>query len=185
MINALKIVSKGKEAYKSVDRVTDENSDIERVTDELLASSRKLSGSLADCGVKPNDSAAIQEDAGLIAIAQSCEKIAGSLLNLLDTFKIEPGKLRRLRSLGQALKAAWKKDEVEQLEATLRAIKDSRTLGSSYHSGRNALRLGSQMKAGAPQCNQANQTLPEFALTSSIIRVHNAMRVSIRVQEIP
>lgn len=118
---ALKVVSKRKEAYRSVDGVTDENSDIERVTGELLASSRKLSGSLADCGVKPNDSAAIQEDTGLIAIAQSCEKIAGSLLNLLDTFKIEHGKLRRLRSLGQALKAAWKKDEVEELEATLRS----------------------------------------------------------------
>lgn len=118
---ALKIVSKGKEAYKSVDGVTDKNSDIERVTDELLASSKRLSGSLANCRTEPNDSAAIKEDAGLIAIAQSCEKIAGSLLNLLDTFKVEPGKLRRLRSLGQALKAAWKKDEVEQLEATLRS----------------------------------------------------------------
>lgn len=110
---ALKIVSKCKEAYKSVDGVTDEKLNIERMTDELLASSKKLSGSLAHCRAEPNDPAAIDEDAGLIAIAQSCEKIAGSLLNLRITFKVEPSTLRRLRSLGQALNAAWKKDEVE------------------------------------------------------------------------
>ena len=118
---ALKIVSKGKEAYKNVDGVTHENSDFERVADELRVSSKKLSSSLADRNVQPKDPAAKNEDAGLIAIAQSCEKIAGSLINLLDTFKVEPGKFRRLRSLGQAVKAAWKKDEVEQLEATLRS----------------------------------------------------------------
>lgn len=118
---ALKIVSKGREAYKSVDGVTDENSDIESVTEELRASSKRLSSSLANCSVLPNDTAATREDTGLVSIAQSCEEIAKSLINLLDTFKVEPGKFRRIRSLGQAIKAAWKKDEVEQLEATLRS----------------------------------------------------------------
>lgn len=73
------------------------------------------------CRFQPNKPAATNDDAGLIAIAQSCEKIAGSLINLIDTFKVEPGKFRRLRSLGQAVKAAWKKDEVEQLETALRS----------------------------------------------------------------
>ena len=116
---ALKIVSTAKEAYQNVNGVTDENSDIERVAGELRGSSKKLSSSL--CSVQPNDPADASEDAGLIAIAQSCEKIAGSLISLLDTFKVEPGKFRRLRSLGQAVKAAWKKDDVEQLETTLRS----------------------------------------------------------------
>ena len=116
---ALKIVCKGSEAYNSVSGVTNENLGIERVTSELRASVEKLSSSLSNCSIQKDGQSVNGEDAGLVEIAQSCGKIAASLINRLDTFKVEPGRLRRLRSLGQAIKAAWNRDEVEHLEATL------------------------------------------------------------------
>ncbi|MCJ1395570.1 hypothetical protein MMC18_008456 [Xylographa bjoerkii] len=116
---ALKVVSKGKEAYISIDGATEENSNIEQVTEELRMSIRNLSNRLLDCNVHFDDRIAEKEDVGLFAIAQLCEKLAGNIIEKLDNFKVEPGKFRRLRSLGQAVKAAWKKDEVDQLENTL------------------------------------------------------------------
>ena len=110
---ALKIVAKGNEAYKDINGVSDENSNIDKVTRELCTTSRKLSDSLSEY----HDGS---DDTGLITIAQSCENIAGDLINRLEKFKVKPGRFRRLRSLGQAIKAEWKKDEVKRLEATLK-----------------------------------------------------------------
>ena len=114
---SLRIVSKGRETYNSVNGVTEEHVNIEEVTSALQTSSQKLSLSLSNCRVSAGDD---DEDTGLISIAQSCSTIADSLIALLETFRVEPGKFRRLRSLGQAIKASWKKDEVENLEVVLK-----------------------------------------------------------------
>ena len=118
----LKIISKGNEAYKSVSGVTEDNQNVNRVTNELHENSRSLSEGLSNCQLqREGPPTRSDEDARLIEIAQSCEKLAEDLIDRLEKYKVEPGQFRRLRSLRQAIEAAWKEKEMESLEATLRS----------------------------------------------------------------
>ena len=63
---ALKIVSEGNEAYKSVDDANLVNAHLERVTRELEASSIELSTSLSTCKAQSRNQTSYGEDAGLI-----------------------------------------------------------------------------------------------------------------------
>ena len=116
-------VAKGTEAY--INGVTEDKKSLEEVAVNLRKSSKQLSDSLGGRNIQPNISSIDPEEKRSTAIARKCENIAATLICRLETFKVEPCNYRKLMSLGKAMKAAWKKDEIERLEEKLKSYQSA------------------------------------------------------------
>lgn len=109
-----KIIVSGYETYRSTHGATEENIDLEYLTQMLYKFQDQLSTS-------PNQLA--PSDQELQKLAQKCSYIAGDLLVLLDSPKVkEKGLVRTWDALRQSCRLVWKKDEIAKKEKMLNSI---------------------------------------------------------------
>jgi hypothetical protein len=114
-----KIVSKGRRIYLSENGALPKNLELEVVTNDLL----RLAQSLRNDGLSTgtlND-----EEKSLQAMSDECSKIAEELLRRLEKLKIKSdAKQRGWKSLRQALKSVWNKEELDELSERLLQFRD-------------------------------------------------------------
>ena len=109
-----KIIVSGYETYRSTHGATEENIDLEYLTQMLYKFQDQLSTS-------PNQLA--PSDQELQKLAQKCSYIAGDLLVLLDSLKVkEKGLVRTWEAIRQSVRIAWKKDDIAHKEKLLDSI---------------------------------------------------------------
>jgi hypothetical protein len=109
-----KIIVSGYETYRSTQGATEENVDLEYLTQKLYKFQDQLSTS---------SSKLVHSDQELQKLAQKCSYIAGDLLVLLDSLKVkEKGLVRTWEALRQSCRLVWKKDEIAKKEKLLDSI---------------------------------------------------------------
>lgn len=109
-----KILVSGYETYRSTHGATEENIDLEYLTQKLYKFQDQLS-------TPPNQLA--HSDQELQKLAQKCSYIAGDLLVLLDSLKVkEKGLVRTWEAIRQSVRLAWKKDNIAHKEKLLDSI---------------------------------------------------------------
>lgn len=116
-----KLVSKGKEFYKSPDGVLLENAELEDASGRLQGLSRSLEESLYQF-VGP----LTERDQRLELVVKSCRSIAAELDSRLQKLKlaVPTGKRHSKRkSFRQALKSVWSKEEVMECAERLRELR--------------------------------------------------------------
>ena len=107
----LKVTSKAREIYRSVDGALEENVDLEVVTGDLAAITQKLEAhSVATIGRDGLD-------------CQRCSEAAIELLTALERFKVS-GQNSRVKSARKALKAIWGKRRVDEMRTRLEGYRD-------------------------------------------------------------
>jgi hypothetical protein len=102
-----KIVSKT-HVYLSTDGSLPENIDMELVTDDLVTLSKKLQASASSSHSDPT----------LEGLCEACNNIANELLKALGELKAN-GKNGKWRSVRQALKSVWRKEEIDDIQQRL------------------------------------------------------------------
>ena len=109
-----KIIVSGYETYRSAQGATEDNIDLESLTQNLYKFQDQLS--------TPSQQLA-HSDQELHKLAQKCTYIAGDLLVLLDSLKVkEKGLIRTWEALRQSCRLVWKKDEIAKKEKLLGSI---------------------------------------------------------------
>lgn len=109
-----KIIVSSYETYRSVNGTTEENVDLEYLTQALY----KFQDQLSTTSKQP-----AHGDQELQRLAQKCSHIAGDLLVLLDNLKVkEKGLVRTWEALRQSCRLVWKKDEIARKEKLLDSI---------------------------------------------------------------
>ena len=111
----LKVVTKGRKIYRSVDGTLAENSDLEVVTSDLLILQSKL-----QClpPISNKDGVGMDDTEAFKKLSNSCAELAGKLLQKLNMAKAQ-GRFRKWKSLRQALKSVWSKGEIEEMASRL------------------------------------------------------------------
>ena len=107
-----------KEAYSSVEGISEDLKNVELVVSELRLSSDKLSQGISRFWGPENADARPEYDE-LLVIAKNCSHLANDLIGTIDKYKVEPGPFRRLRSVRHALLATWKKSDIQRTESLL------------------------------------------------------------------
>lgn len=106
-----KIIVSGYEIYRSADGTTEENTDIEYLTQRIYAFQDRFT---------PSPNPLTRNPQKLQDLAQECSYIAGDLLVLLDKLKVkEKGLSRTWEALQQSCRLAWKKGEIARKEKLL------------------------------------------------------------------
>lgn len=109
-----KIIVSGYETYRSAQGATEDNIDLESLTQKLYKFQDQLS--------TPSQQL-VHSDQELHKLAQKCTYIAGDLLVLLDSLKVkEKGLIRTWEALRQSCRLVWKKDEIAKKEKLLGSI---------------------------------------------------------------
>jgi hypothetical protein len=109
-----KIIVSGYETYRSTHGATEENVDLEYLTQKLYTFQDQL--------WTPSSKLA-HSDQELQNLAQKCSYIAGDLLVLLDSLKVkEKGLVRTWEALRQSCRLVWKEDEIAKKEKLLDSI---------------------------------------------------------------
>ena len=110
-----KVVARSSEYHHSATGLALGNSELERVTKDLVRLSTGLDKSLKDSSnvsnVSPN-----QEQ--LQALGKECQSVASELLAVLERLKVNSG-ASRWRSFRQAFLSVWKSEQIEGLEKRL------------------------------------------------------------------
>jgi hypothetical protein len=109
----LKATSKAREIHRSADEALEENVDLEVVTADLVAVTKKLK--TPDGGTTGN--------IGLDDICMRCCEAANDLLSALAGLKLSAQKTR-VNSAREALKAIWGKRRVEEMKTRLEGYRD-------------------------------------------------------------
>jgi hypothetical protein len=114
-----KIVSKGRRIYLSANGTLPKNLELEVVTDDLA----HLALQLRNDGAKAAELS--HDEKSLYAISEECSKIAEELLGRLEKLKVKSdAKQRGWKSLRQALKSVWSKEELDELSERLSIFRD-------------------------------------------------------------
>ncbi|PVI03076.1 hypothetical protein DM02DRAFT_698828, partial [Periconia macrospinosa] len=129
-----KLLSKGKEIYKSAEGTTTTHIELELIYDDLWAVSDKLaarappspanysSDNLTDYRLSIVDDQISQ-------LATSCQTLAQELLSIVRELRVDPGsKHRKWESFRQAMKSLGKKSQIEALQQRLNAFRDEMTI---------------------------------------------------------
>ena len=132
----LRVLSKGNKIYRSVDGALEENLDLEVVTSELLIMQMKLKCTRLTSG---HTHLAPDEVETFSTLKNSCVDVAGKLLERLNMVKAQ-GRFRRWKSLRQALKVVWSKEEIENTKDTLESLR-SHCDFESFESSHSTTRL--------------------------------------------
>ena len=112
------LAAKAHNIYSSTSSASEESLEIESVTTRLLGTVHELSSHL-DSGEVKEDSIS-RSSKRLLEIAKACKMIAEDILHRLEAMKIrEPPTV--WRSLRQALKVMWTKEELDALMKRLKA----------------------------------------------------------------
>jgi hypothetical protein len=107
----LRVVSKGKQIYRSVDGSLAENLDLEIVTNDLLVLQAKLQCFRTAASSPQSDS---YNANAFETLSRACADLAVRLLERLNMAKAQ-GRFRRWKSLRQALKSVWSKQDIEEM----------------------------------------------------------------------
>jgi ankyrin repeat protein len=125
---SIKLVSKGYNIYKSADGALVENQDTEAVAIDLRMVNAKLSQSLyraRQTKTSPFGDTDDADDQALERLSESCSEVAEELILRLRKLKIQPGgKNREWKSVRQALKTVWSKQELNDAAARLKLYRD-------------------------------------------------------------
>jgi hypothetical protein len=111
-------VSKASEIRQSTDGLLSENFDLEIVTKDLVAINARLKYSL-----QPPSVAIVltQEQQRLDNLRKRCAEVAYELLDALEKLKAK-GSKGRWKSLRQALKSVWDRDEIVQIQTSSSSV---------------------------------------------------------------
>ena len=120
----LRVLSKGNKIYRSVDGALEENLDLEVVTSDLLVMQTKLKCTLLTSG---NTHLASDDLQAFNTLSESCAGLADKLLERLNMVKAQ-GRFRRWKSLRQALKIVWSKQDIENTKNTLQSYRSEMQL---------------------------------------------------------
>lgn len=113
----VKVVSKSREIRKSTNGATGENNTLELVTNELLVLRTKIDLKA------PALSTAPQGDEGLHRLLDEARAVGEVLLQRLNNVK-GTGPSRKWKSVRQALKWVYSRDEIQALAARLSSVRD-------------------------------------------------------------
>jgi hypothetical protein len=105
-----KLISKGKEYYRSADGVLTDHAEQAAVSSRLSELSRRLLNSIpvSATGKKPSPS-----EEALWEAALECMKFANEFIGAIDELTVT-GNHRKWKSFRQALKSVWKKEGIEE-----------------------------------------------------------------------
>ncbi|KAH7113285.1 hypothetical protein B0J11DRAFT_497589, partial [Dendryphion nanum] len=118
-----KLFSKGKEIYKSVDGSAASNIELELIYRDLCHLSKSLAAH------SPTGTQGTTGRDTLEQLLVSCQDLAQELLTIVEGLKITPNqKHRKWRSFRQALKSAWKQNEIDELEKRLDGLRTELSL---------------------------------------------------------
>lgn len=118
---ASKLVSKGYHLYRSADGALPHNLEMEAVAKDLS----HLTVRLRSRGSLGNPSALTEDERALEALAEKCDEIATTLLSRLQNLKVKKeDKYRGWKSVRQALKSVWNKEELDDLAQRLSSHRD-------------------------------------------------------------
>jgi hypothetical protein len=120
----IKVVSKGNKIYHSGDGLTAENHDLEIVANDLVLIQTRLRQSLHPLGAPGPLS---EDEQALADLGAASTQVAGALLEQLNKAKAQ-GRLRRWKSLRQALKSVTSKSDVDDLAKRLVILRDQLNL---------------------------------------------------------
>jgi len=112
------VIAKGSELYKSPAGILAENVDLETVTKDLVAASRRLDEFL----VKRHDSTSgARKDAEkpIGDVLSGCIAVAEELLRALDGLKVKGEKYRTWKAISKAIRAVLSKGEIKGMQQRL------------------------------------------------------------------
>jgi NACalpha-BTF3-like transcription factor len=116
-----RLLSKGKEYYKSGDGALVQHKDITQAAASVGQLSNRLSVSLSRLeGLKSHTF----EESALKAIVEECKVKAQELVTTLQQLQVH-GKHKVWKSLRQALKSEWKKEKIQQMHQRLTVLRES------------------------------------------------------------
>ena len=127
-----RIVSKGKELYKSADGALAENIELETASVRLQNLSGTLKDSLQASQQAPKEGVARKSDGALETICEACVTVSKEFVDKLENLKVPEGHShKKWKSFRQALKTVWTKEKIEEVAqrlAKLRADLDTNVL---------------------------------------------------------
>ncbi|KAF2650978.1 ankyrin [Lophiostoma macrostomum CBS 122681] len=112
----IKIVGKSRAIHKSASGVLDEHKHLEDVTTDLGILTGKLRGSIT---VSEVPTCFTEDEQALSDLCAGCLEVSGQLAAALSRLKGK-GNVGAFRSLRQAFKCVWNKDDIDNLEKTVR-----------------------------------------------------------------
>ncbi|KAI0964857.1 hypothetical protein F4678DRAFT_454640 [Xylaria arbuscula] len=104
---AARLLSKGRELYKSADGYLIETSELVKVTEHTSHLNKKLANDLGSSVPRQ-----------LATIIEGCQDVSGELLSALGQLKVQ-GRMGRFKTIRQALKTVLSKEKIRDLELRL------------------------------------------------------------------
>ena len=124
----IRVVSKSCHIYRSADGRLSEDLDLEVVTSDLLVLQSRLQMPLQCSTANAGTESQIIDDAqALQALCEACAKLSVNLLEKLNMAKAQ-GRYRKWKSLRQALKSVWSKEDVNNMRRNLEEFQNQLSL---------------------------------------------------------
>jgi hypothetical protein len=118
-----KVVSKGKELYKSIDGALSENIELETASIRLRSLISNLQDSLRHCQQTQQGSVDPSFQA-LEAICKGCMEVSKELVTELEKLKVPEGHpQKKWKTFRQALKSVWSKERIKEISDRLVTLK--------------------------------------------------------------
>lgn len=114
-----KLISKGREIYKSADGVLADHAEQAAVASKLADLTRGLSKSADSFNTLVNPA---PEDTALAKVALDCLEVAEDFSAAIDQLAVT-GDRRKWKSFRQALKSIWKKEDLEKKMAKMDGLR--------------------------------------------------------------
>lgn len=151
-----KVLSRAKELYKSASGATPENDELESLTKSLkdMADRSRRQPSNARHGHLNITSETVLDN-----LSQQCIQVADERLDMLDSVKVK-GDGRGLKSAIQAVKTAWKQDDIDGIQRRLDRISKQLMDGMSME-----------------QLEQINRRLREMAVENTRLEANRSLEI--------
>jgi|SRR5271156_2327005 len=106
----IKLISKGKEIYKSTDGILADHAEQAAISSKLAELSKRLSDSMSASATRKKMSPA---EVALQEVTIECTEVADDFSKAINELKVT-GNHRGWKSFRQALKSVWKKEGIEE-----------------------------------------------------------------------
>lgn len=117
----VKILTKGFELYSSVDGAPPYNRELEIIADDLKSLTARIRNSIwshNEC------SPVTEEEQTLERLTKECDRVADTLLRLLESLKVQPkDKQRKWQSFHQALRSMWSAEKIDGIAKRLKDVR--------------------------------------------------------------
>ena len=122
---ATKLVSKGHALYKSSEGALAENLDLEAIANSLTDVNSRVVQSYCRIPGTASSTAttSVLDQQSLKSIAESCDKVAKQLLDILQRLKVQ-GSHRKWKSVRQAFKSVWNKAHIDDLRKRMEGYRE-------------------------------------------------------------